>query len=79
MTDLAAIVRALNVRKNKLLDMAQAALPPAQNTAYRKLLLNELGKEGFERDLERIIAEGSKQERKGHGWPIYAGKEVRHE
>jgi hypothetical protein len=65
MIDLDAIRQALNGRKSRLLDMAQAAFPPSQFAAFRKLLLNELGRQGLEQDLERIIAEGSKKERKG--------------
>jgi hypothetical protein len=79
MIDLDAIRDALNSRKSKLLDMAQAAFPPSQFAAFRKLLLNELGRQGFEQDLERILAERSKQYRNGQGRPIYAGKEVHHE
>jgi hypothetical protein len=65
MIDLDAIRHALNSRKAKLLDLAQAAFPPAQFAAFRKLVLNELGRQGFEQDLERIISEGVKQERAG--------------
>ena len=47
--------------------MAEAMLLPQQFAAYRKLLLNRLGRQGFEGDLERIIAEYEKQQRNGQG------------
>ncbi|HJW54154.1 MAG TPA: hypothetical protein VJ577_02680 [Burkholderiaceae bacterium] len=67
MIDFNAIRQALNSRKSKLLDMAQAAFPQSQYIAFRKLLLNELGKQGFEQDLERILAEGSRQHKERAG------------
>lgn len=67
MINLDAIRQALNSRKSKLLDMAQAAFPPSQYAAFRKLLLSELGRQGFEQDLERIFAEGSKQHKERTG------------
>lgn len=42
----------LNRRKNKLLLAAEAALPPEQFKSYRKQVLNELGRNGFRKDLE---------------------------
>jgi hypothetical protein len=79
MTRLHAILHALNGRKARLLDLAQAALPEGQFAAFRKLVLNELGKQGFEQELERIMAKGSEQEGNGQGRPIHARKEVRYE
>lgn len=67
MIDLNAIREALNSRKSKLLDMAQAAFPESQYIAFRKLLLNELGRQGFEQDLERILAEGNRQHKERTG------------
>ena len=58
---LPAIVEALNVRKNTLLLVAQSSLPPQQFEAYRRLLLRELGKDGLERELLRIIAEQDRE------------------
>jgi hypothetical protein len=60
------ILDSLNAHKRDLLLMAEAMLLPQQFTAYRKLLLNRLGRQGFEGDLERIIAE-HEQHRNGHG------------
>jgi hypothetical protein len=47
--------------------MAEAMLLPSQFAAYRKLLLNRLGRQGFEGELERIISENDKQQRNGQG------------
>jgi hypothetical protein len=61
------ILNALNPHKKELLLMVEAMVPPRQFAAYRKLLLNHLGKQGFEGELERIIAENNKQQRNGQG------------
>ena len=60
MVILHAIVEALNARKNRALRFAEAALPPSQYQAFRKLFLGEFGRDGLERDLVRIIAEHEK-------------------
>lgn len=57
MLTLSAIVALLNQRKNRVLRIAEAALPEAQFRAFRSLVLDELGREGLERDLERLAAE----------------------
>lgn len=64
MTLLAAILDALNCRKSKALLYAQAGLPDSQYQAFRKLFLDEFGRNGLERDLERIAAEHEKRNRK---------------
>jgi hypothetical protein len=56
MVMLAAIVDALNARKNRVLLFAQAALPESQYQAFRKLFLGEFGRDGLERELERLFA-----------------------
>ena len=45
----------LNERKNRLLLTAQVGLPENQFEAYRKILLDELGRNGFEKDLEEVL------------------------
>lgn len=42
----------LNRRKNKLLLVAESAMPADQFKGYRKHVLNELGRSGFRKDLE---------------------------
>lgn len=68
------ILDRLNERKNRLLLTAQVGLPANQYDAYRKILLDELGRNGFERDLEEVL----KQQREwvGEGRNTHAGKEV---
>ena len=58
---LQAIVQALNARKNRMLLIAEAALPGPQYQAFRKIFLSELGKDGLERELEQIVAEQGKE------------------
>ncbi len=67
------ILDKLNERKNRLLLTAQVGLPENQFEAYRKILLDELGRNGFEKDLEEVLRH---TERQGAGRNIHAGKEV---
>ena len=62
-----AIREVLNVRKRRLLLFAEAALPPGQFQAFRKLVLDELGSTGLEQDLVRVVAELRHKERQGRG------------
>ncbi len=68
------ILDMLSERKSRLLLTAQVGLPANQFDAYRKILLDELGRNGFERDLEKILMQHT--ERNGTSRPIHAGKEV---
>ena len=68
------ILDKLNERKNRLLLTAQVGLPENQFEAYRKILLDELGRSGFEKDLEEALQQHT--ERTGTGRNIHAGKEV---
>ena len=77
MVVIAAIRELLNKRKGRLLLFAEAALPPSQFQAFRKLLLGELGSTGLEQDLARVIA--NERQWQGTGGNIHAGKEVPHE
>lgn len=67
------ILDKLNERKNRLLLTAQVGLPANQYDAYRKILLDELGRNGFEKDLEEALQH---TERRGTGRNTHAGKEV---
>jgi hypothetical protein len=58
---LQAIVQALDARKNRMLLIAEAALPESQYRAFRKLFLGELGRDGLERELARLVAEKDKE------------------
>ena len=68
------IMDKLNERKNRLLLTAQVGLPENQFDAYRKILLDELGRNGFEKDLEEVLMQ--QMERQGMGRNIHAGKGV---
>ena len=68
------ILGKLDERKNRLLLTAQVGLPENQFEAYRKILLDELGRNGFERDLEEVLMQHT--ERNGTGGNIHAGKGV---
>lgn len=54
---LQAILDLINQRKNKVLLMAQAALPEHQFAAFRTLLLDEFGRKGLEGELAKHYAE----------------------
>ena len=49
---------------NKVLLIAEACLPESQFKAYRKLILDEFGQRGLEKELDRMFR-GSKEERVG--------------
>ena len=50
-----------------ILLVAEAALPPSQFQAFRKLVLNEFGRNGLERELERLEGQVRAEERDGEG------------
>lgn len=78
MTLQADLVIAINSRKNRVLRVAEAALPPPQYQAFRGLFLDEFGRKGLEWEVERIVAEHERRQGKDLGRPIQAGKEVHH-
>ncbi len=57
------ILELLNARKNRVLLVAQSSLPESQFKAFRQIFLDEFGKSGLEKDLERIIAEKQRKDR----------------
>jgi hypothetical protein len=71
MSLLARIRELLNRRKGRLIKFGELALPEGQQfQAYRKLVLDELGTEGLERDLLNFLegepdAEGTGRNRRG--------------
>ena len=60
------VVPLINARLNRVLLIAQAALPEHQFQAFRRLILDEFGKAGLIRDLD-TIADTPRQERHGPG------------
>lgn len=73
------LIDAVNARKNRALRIAEAALPESQFRAFRGLFLDEFGRNGLERELERIVVEQEQRTGKESGRPIHAGKEVPHD
>jgi hypothetical protein len=73
-TFLSDAIEKLDVRKNRLLLTAQVGLPTNQFDAFRKILLDELGRSGFEKDLAEVLMQHT--ERQGTGGNIQAGKGV---
>lgn len=61
----AALLEDLNQRKKRLLLIAETALPASQFAAFRTLVLDELGKSGFEKALETAFAPRNGQDRAG--------------
>jgi hypothetical protein len=49
------ILDALDRRKRRLLLVAQTALPASQFEAFRKIVLDEFGKSGFQQELEDAL------------------------
>jgi hypothetical protein len=68
------IIALINPRLNRILTVAQAALPDRQFVAFRRVVLDEFGKSGLERDLDSAMQ--CDKERAGSGRNIHAGKEV---
>jgi len=49
------VVRLVNQRLNHVLSFSELAISKEQYPTYRKLVLDEFGKGGLERDLERLF------------------------
>jgi hypothetical protein len=62
------ILPLVNSRLNRVLLVAQAALPEHQFEAFRRLVLDEFGRAGLIKDLDRVLGEG-RQDRNGTGRP----------
>ena len=54
-----SVITLLNVRKSKILTYAQVAMSEHQFKAFRSLVLDELGKEGLESELVKLLDEGN--------------------
>ena len=55
------VMEHVNARMSRVLLMAEASLPEAQFRAYRKLVLDEFGKRGLGKELDKLF---DQQERK---------------
>ena len=69
----AELLTLLGAHKRRILDTARVGLGDAQFEAFRNVVLDELGKSGFEKELE-IAFLG--QERDGKGRNIHASEGV---
>jgi hypothetical protein len=63
----ADIIKLAHGRVNHVLLVAQAALPGSQFQVFRTVVLNEFGRSGLERELERLEGLVSSEERDGEG------------
>ena len=52
----------LNERKNRLLQYAQVGMSQSQFEVFRKLLLDELGKNGYEKELEDALSQHTERQ-----------------
>ena len=57
MTDPRQVMERIRPRVSKILTMAEAALPPQQFRAFRKLTLDEFGWSGLEGELMEFMNE----------------------
>jgi len=49
------IIPLINVRVKKILDLAELSLPNDKFLKFRKLTLDEFGKSGLVKELERVL------------------------
>ena len=55
----------LNMRKNRVLSIAQSSLPEHQFQAFKKLYLDEMGERGFETELKQLLEKQDDLDRNG--------------
>lgn len=61
------VLKLVNSHVTHILRVAEVALLPRQFEAYRTLVLNEFGRNGLERELERLEDQVRSEERDGEG------------
>lgn len=64
---LQSIIDLLDARKNKILTYAQVGMTENQFKAYRGLVLDELGKNGLESELNKLLNEGNHSSKTRNG------------
>ncbi|HSL03481.1 MAG TPA: hypothetical protein VK901_08085 [Nitrospiraceae bacterium] len=67
MVSKAQVVELVNHRVTRILLVAQSSLPASQFQAFRTVVLNEFGRSGLERELERLEGHVRSDERDGEG------------
>lgn len=60
-----SLLKLINVRKNKMLLIAESSMSASQFRAFRKLFLLEFGENGLEGELQNIHIEQRKQDGNG--------------
>lgn len=65
----------LNKHVGRVLRAAEIALPNERFRPFRRMVLDEFGRSGFGRGLERLLGNRQDKKNKGLGWPIPQGKE----
>lgn len=61
------VMELVNYRVTRILLVAEASLPASQFQAFRKVVLNEFGRNGLVRELERLADHKGSEEREGEG------------
>lgn len=59
------IMDLVRMHLNRVLLMAESSLSESQFKAYRKLVLDEFGQSGLDKELETIFKKGEQRERQG--------------
>lgn len=59
------LLAAINVRKRRILEVAESSLPESQFRAFRRIFLYEFGEQGLEGELQKIYAENQLGKRNG--------------
>lgn len=67
MVTTAQVLKLVNSHVTNILRAAEVGLLPRQFEAYRTLVLNEFGRNGLARELERLEGQRGSEERDGEG------------
>ena len=68
----------VNAHLGRVLRVAQSALPETQFHAFRRVALDEFGRNGFRRNLARLLGTQQDNNKQASGWQNPAGKEDDH-
>lgn len=67
MADAGDIVKLVQARVKRVLDLAELGVPADKFERFRTLVFNEFGYEGFRRDLAALLDHGGQSSVKGNG------------
>lgn len=68
-----AVLELVQRRLTRLLTVAEAAMPPPQFKAFRKIALDEFGWEGLQGELAELERQGSEGSQRNVGGLTYVG------